>query len=174
MSPRSLASLTALTALATGCAAVALPPSAPLPSLGRAGGFSAPNDRGDLTRVPGAAARATIVELWATRCEPCRRALPALAAEAPRLEADGIACVLVGVLDGGEPVDRAREALRAWGVERDFLVDRGGGVQRAFGVDALPATLVLDRAGVVRWAAPPGAAPAAVAAAARGIARGLR
>ena len=155
-----------------GCAPAPPPPSAPLPSLGRAAAFSAPDDRGDLTRVPRAAARATVVELWATACEPCRKALPAFAAEAPRLEADGIAWVLVGVLEGGEPIQRARDALLSWGVGREFLVDRGGGVQRAFGLDALPAIVILDRAGVVRWVAPPGAPPAVVAAAARWIAAG--
>src|SRR5262249_7930491 len=96
---------------------------------------------------------------------------PALAAEAPSLARDGIALVLVGVLDGGEPIGIAQETLRSWGVERGFMVDRGGGVQRSLGVDGLPATLVLDRQGGVRWVAPAGAPAREVAAAARGVAR---
>ena len=51
-----------------------------------------------------------------------------------------------------------------------FLVDRGGGVERSLGVLGLPATLVLDRRGVVRWAAPAGARAEVVAAAAQSIA----
>jgi hypothetical protein len=168
----ALASLGVLTLLGAGCAPAAPPASAPLSSLGARASFSAPDERGDLVHVPGAGPRATVVELWATDCEPCRWALAALAAEAPRLEADGIACVLVGVLDAAEPIDSGRAALHAWGVDRAFLVDRGGGVQRALGIAALPATVVLDRAGVVRWVAPAGARPATVAAAARWIARG--
>jgi hypothetical protein len=158
-------------ALAAGCAPRVPPPSAPLPSLGKEGGFSAPDDGGDLTRVPGAAAKATVLELWATDCEPCRWSLSASTAVAPQLQAEGIAWVLVGVLDGGEPLDRARAVLRRWGVDRAFLVDRGGGVQRALRIGTLPATVVLDRAGVVRWAAPSGASPATVAAAARWVAQ---
>jgi hypothetical protein len=158
--------------LTAGCAQPAPPASAPLSSLGASAGFSAPDDRGNLVHVPGAAPRATVVELWAADCEPCRWAIAALAAEAPRLEADGIDCVLVGVLDTAEPIDHGREALRAWGVDRAFLVDRGGGVQRALGITALPATVVLDRAGVVRWVASAGARPATVSAAARWIAGG--
>jgi hypothetical protein len=154
---------------ATACAA-SLPPSAPLASLGRPASFSAPDEDGDLLHVPGRAARATVVELWSAGCEPCRAALPALAGEAAGLERDGVAVVLVSVLDGGEPIDRPRAALRAWGVARGFLVDRGGGVERMLGVDRLPATLVLDREGVVRWAAPPGAPAADVALAARRVA----
>jgi AhpC/TSA family len=161
-----------LALLPAGCAPAAPPASAQLSSLGARASFSAPDARGDLVHVPGAAPRATVVELWAADCEPCRWAIAALAAEAPRLEADGIDCVLVGVLDAAEPIDRGREALRAWGVDRAFLVDRGGGVQRALGIATLPATVVLDRAGVVRWVAPAGARPATVTAAARWIARG--
>jgi hypothetical protein len=160
----------AVAALTAGCVPRVPPRSAPLPSLGRAAGFSAPDVSGDLTRVPGAAAKATVLELWATDCEPCRGSLSAFAAVAPRLQGEGIAWVLVGVLDGGEPLDHARDVLRGWGVDRAFLVDRGGGIQRALGIEVLPATVVLDRAGVVRWAAPAGASPATVAAAARWVA----
>ncbi len=170
-----------LVVVALGCVAqascgaeVAVPASAPLPSLGRAGGFMAPDERGDLAGVPdatGMPARATVLELWATSCEACRLSLPAVVAEAPGLARDGVGVVLVGVLDGGEPIGAARAALRSWGVERGFLVDRGGGVQRALGVDGLPGTIVLDGEGVVRWVAPAGARAGTVAAAARWVAR---
>jgi AhpC/TSA family len=166
---RALAAV-ALALLAAGCARPPPPRSAPIPSLGRAGGFTVPDDGGDLTPVPSPGPRATVLELWATDCRACRPALAALAREAPRLQADDIAWVLLGVLDEGEPLDRAREVLREWGVERPFLVDRGGGVQRGLGIDALPATVVLDRRGVVRWAAPAGASAREVAAAARWVA----
>jgi hypothetical protein len=111
-----------------------------------------------------------VLELWATDCEACRPALAAFAREAPRLQGDGVAWVLLGVLEEGEPLDRVREVLRGWGVARPFLVDRGGGVQRTLGIGALPATVVLDRKGVVRWAAPASASAREVAAAARWVA----
>ena len=169
MIPR--ASLPALACLAAAsCAAPPVPPSAPIASLGRSAAFSAPDDRGDLAHVPQQADRATVLELWATRCEPCRRAVPALAARAPGLAKEGIHVVLVGVLDGGEPLEDARAALASWGVGLPFLVDRGGGVARSLGVLGFPTTLVLDRRGVVRWAAPAGARAEAVAEAARRVA----
>ena len=162
----------ACVAALAGCAPAASP-SAMLPSLDRPGGFSAPDQRGDLTRVPDPGARATILELWATSCEPCRRALPALAVEAPGLARDGIDLVLVSVLESGEPLDGAAATLRAWGVGQGFVVDRGGGVQRMLGASLLPATLVLDRSGVVRWIARAGADPREVLAAARWVARSV-
>jgi thiol-disulfide isomerase/thioredoxin len=166
-----VASLPVLACLAAAsCAPPPAPPSAPVASLGRPADFSAPDDRGDLTHVPQRAARATVLELWATSCEPCRRAVPQLAACAPGLAKDGIDVVLVAVLDGGEPIDDGRAALASWGVALPFLIDRGGGVERSLGVVGLPATLVLDRRGVVRWAAPAGAPAEAVAAAARSVA----
>jgi thiol-disulfide isomerase/thioredoxin len=171
MRPASVTRLVACLVILTGCAPAVLP-SAPLPSRERPAAFSAPDERGDLTRVPGSGARATIVELWATSCEPCREALPALAAEAPGLSHDGIALVLVSVLESGEPIDQARATLRGWGVGQGFVVDRGGGVQRMLGADRLPATLVLDRRGVVRWVAPPGTGAGAIVGAARLVASG--
>jgi thiol-disulfide isomerase/thioredoxin len=167
--PASLPRLVACLAALAGCSPAVLR-SATLPSLDKVAAFSAPDERGDLTRVPGGGARATILELWATSCAPCQKALPALAAEAPGLSRDGVELVLVSVLESAEPLDGARAMLRSWGVGRGFVVDRGGGVQRALGAGGLPATVVLDRRGVVRWVAPPGASADAVAAAARWVA----
>jgi hypothetical protein len=47
-----------------------------------------------------------------------------------------------------------------------FLVDKEGTGEREAGVRTLPATLVLDAGGKVRWVAPPGATAEAVVAAA--------
>jgi hypothetical protein len=65
--------------------------------------------------------------------------------------------VLVGVLADGESTDDAKRALGSWGVTAPFLVDRDGTGKREAGVTTLPATIVLDASGAVKWVAPPSA-----------------
>jgi hypothetical protein len=168
---RGLALAAALGMVTAGCSAPLRPrPSAPIAAIGTARGFTVPSDAGDLTPVPAAGARATVVELWASECDACGPGLVAMAAQASRERRGDIAWVLLGVLDEGEPLDRARLALRRWGIERPFLVDRGGGVQRALAIDSLPATAILDGRRVLRWVAPPRASASDVATAARWVA----
>jgi AhpC/TSA family len=90
---------------------------------------------------------------------PCKVAVPALFARKAEIEAKGARLVLVGVLADAETTEDARRALASWGVRAPFLKDSGGVSQRELGVDKLPATVVLDGTGVVRWVAPPDAAP---------------
>ena len=65
--------------------------------------------------------------------------------------------MLVGVLADGESTDDAKRALGSWGVTAPFLVDRDGTGKREAGVTTLPATIVLDASGAVKWVATPSA-----------------
>lgn len=130
----------------------------------------APDQDGAPTTIPRPGARATILDFWATWCDPCRRSVPALARAAEGAETDGIELVLVGVLDPDEPIDAAAQALQSWGAPARFVVDRGGGLKGKLGIGKLPATLILDRAGTVRWVAPAGADAEAIVRAARRVA----
>ena len=133
--------------------------------------FSVPDDQGALVVVPAGSAKATVLDFWATSCAPCSRSVPTLASRAPTLSSQGIDLRLVGVLDEGESIDDARAVLTGWGVTQGFLVDRGGSLLRQLNIDSLPATMVLDDAGVVRWVAPSGATVDEVERAAGSIAR---
>jgi hypothetical protein len=89
------------------------------------------------------------------------------------MAADGIDLVLVGVLEQEESIQQAQAALRSWGVDAPFAVDRGGTVMRKYGLDGPPASVVLDATGAVRWISPSGeTSPEAVLAAARQAAAG--
>jgi len=159
------AALLALSSL--GCGASSAPPSSPNAKNGRPIGFSLPSDEGTLVTIPLSGARFTVVDFFGPTCEPCKKSVPALHAKRAQLAEKNAKLVLVAVLADGESTDDAKRALASWGVTASFLVDKEGTGRREAGVDALPATIVLDAAGGVTWVAPVKATADDVVAAAR-------
>lgn len=141
-----------------GCGAA--PVSAPSPVLGKAIKVDLLDENGSKVSVPISGARSTVLDFWSPTCEPCRKSVPALIAKVPEIEAQGGKVVLVGVLSEDESAADAHGALESWGVRYPFLVDRGEVSQTQAGVNALPATLILDAGGVVRWVSPTGSSAA--------------
>jgi len=162
--PRLSLILVCLAPLACGHA---LPPSAPNPMLGKSVSLSLPTDDGALVTLPVAGARVTVVDFFSPTCEPCKVKVPELVAREGEIRARGGQLVLVAVLAADEPSDAARAALASWGVTHAFLVDNGSASRTGVGVDALPATLVLDAQGTLAWSAPATAAVEDVLAAVR-------
>jgi thiol-disulfide isomerase/thioredoxin len=113
-----------------------------------------PSDDGRLATLPVKRARATVIDFFAPSCGPCEKKVPALAAKRSELTAKGAVLIFVAVLGDSESTDDARRALERWGAPAPFLVDTASVSRREAGVHELPATLVLDHDGVVRWVAP--------------------
>lgn len=137
----------------TGCAS-GPPPSARHALLGKHVSLDLPTDTGNLVSVPWRGPRSYVVDFWGTTCVPCRAKLPALVAKKRELEARGASLVLVGVLGPHESAESAREVLSSWGVLEPFLVSSIDASKERASVSAVPATLVLDAGGELRWAAP--------------------
>ncbi len=122
--------------------------------LGQPVTFALPSNSGALVSVPAKGARFTVLDFFSPSCEPCKKKLPALYAKRDALEKKGAQLVLVAVL-GDEPTDDATKALGSWGVGgAPFLVDHGDVSRVSAGVTGLPATLVLDAQGTLKWSAP--------------------
>jgi len=150
---RTLVPLVIVSCLAA-CGAGHSPASSPTSGPVRCeadGGFSTPNDKGALVDVPDPTSRATVVEMCASWCKGCEKSVPALLEHRAQLEADGVRVVLLGVLEDGESIDDTRSSLASWGVSDPFLIDRGGVLMRRYGFSDLPASVVLDAKGNVRW-----------------------
>jgi thiol-disulfide isomerase/thioredoxin len=131
----------------SGCAST-LPPSEPHALLGRT---PAPAERpglgGDFVTVP-AHAQVTVVDFWATYCEPCLAVMPAYEALWQEHRADGL--VVIGVAADDNP-GLVAERLRAVQVTYPNLLDDDQrSLQGAYHVTDLPRTFLFDRKGRLR------------------------
>ena len=102
-----------------------------------------------LTREPGAAA--TLVNVWATWCGPCREEFPALVSLAERRREDGLRVLFVSAdFEDQAPAARAflaeHKAPGPWLIKGQKDMEFINGLDRRW-TGALPATLVYDANG---------------------------
>jgi thiol-disulfide isomerase/thioredoxin len=102
--------------------------------------FSLPNTTGADVALETARGHVVLVHFFATWCEPCREELPALNRLAAR--ANGSVNVLaIAVADADRSVQRF---FKTTPVDFPILLDRDRAVAKAWSVETLPTTFVLD------------------------------
>jgi peroxiredoxin len=89
-----------------------------------------------------------ILNFWATWSGGSRQEMPLLEALYKKYHRAGL--VLFGINIDGSP-DAAEEMVRALSITYPVLLDRRNEVAKAFQVDQLPLTVLIDREGVVRY-----------------------
>jgi thiol-disulfide isomerase/thioredoxin len=100
--------------------------------------------------------KVTVVNIWATDCIPCRKALPPLIDLARRYHDRGLE--VIGINIEGVPEESARRTVRAFveahGLPYRCLIGSRAAIRSLLSQFAgIPTTLFLDRAGNVRLAA---------------------
>ncbi len=99
-------------------------------------------DGGERVRLSALRGKVVLIDFWATWCEPCRRSLPR---HAELAETFGDRLVVLAVsLD--ETHEVARRFIARQKIALDFFHDSGKAAE-AFGVEAMPYAVILDRQG---------------------------
>ena len=141
--------LAALALLGAAACAAPRPVVRPAAALGKALDLSAPDLQGREVDLGQERGKVTVVDFWATWCEPCRDALPALDALWHELAPRGLAVYGVSFDEELVPIGPFLREVR---VRFPILWDRGGERLAArFDIARLPTTLVVDRRGVIRY-----------------------
>jgi thiol-disulfide isomerase/thioredoxin len=108
-----------------------------------------PDLHGQARRVRDWSGQVTIVNFWATWCEPCREEIPLLLAARATYRSQGLEVVGIGI----DQIDKIREFASKFKIDYPLLIGdtRALDVMRDLGnqAGALPYTVVLDRAGRV-------------------------
>jgi thiol-disulfide isomerase/thioredoxin len=104
-----------------------------------------------MARVREPGARATLVNVWATWCGPCREEFPAIVSLAERRKADGLRVLFVSA-DFDDQAADARAFLASHHAPAPWLMKTGNDMEFINGLErswsgALPATLVYDSTG---------------------------
>ena len=94
------------------------------------------------------AGRVLVVNLWATWCDPCEREQPVLAAAHAEAAPDGP--FFLGIDERDDPA-AALKWIEDYDVGYPSLSDRTGYLAYRFGVPFLPATIVIDADGLLRY-----------------------
>ncbi len=88
-----------------------------------------------------------IVDFWASWCEPCAEAMPALERMYQRYRGQGL--VIIGVSED-RAADNARGFLQRANVTFPVMHDSDHSVANAYRPPTMPSTYIIDRQGVVR------------------------
>ena len=110
--------------------------------------FQAVTLAGPSVRVPADyAGKVVALRFWADWCPYCRKEMAELGPVHARLGGEGLEILAVNV---AQDRNTARRFVEPLGIAYPVLLDPEGAVARAYGVQALPVTWLLDRRGVVR------------------------
>jgi peroxiredoxin len=144
---RRLLALLGLAALAAGVTT-----SAGAATLGLIGhnapDFALPAVVGSNVRLSEYRGQAVIISFWSSRCSVCARQLMLLDRLYSTYRSAGLIVIAVSVDD--DPV-HAEQYARAHAGGFPLLLDSAKTVSRAYAIDRLPSTVLIDRSGIVRY-----------------------
>jgi cytochrome c biogenesis protein CcmG/thiol:disulfide interchange protein DsbE len=91
--------------------------------------------------------KVTLVNIWATWCEPCKIEMPSMERAYRALAPRGFAIAAVSIDEGGP--DEVRAFGQELGLSFDLLQDRSNRVAQIYQTTGVPESFLLDRRGVI-------------------------
>ena len=105
---------------------------------------------GDSVSLAGERGKVVLLNVWATWCHPCRDEIPELQAVHERYRGRGLELVGVSV-DAEGAHDQIRAFMTEFRMTYPIWLDPDERISTQFLVVGVPATFLIDRAGVLRW-----------------------
>ena len=110
--------------------------------------FTLPARDGGTVRLSSLKGQVVMINFWATWCGPCRQEMPLLAKLQAKYEPLGF--TLLGVNIEADSA-AAQDWLKGTTVDFPILFDRQNEVAAHFGLQGMPSSVFIDRAGNVRY-----------------------
>jgi peroxiredoxin len=110
--------------------------------------FALKSATGENLRLSEYRGEVVMINFWATWCGPCRQEMPLLDQLHNRYERVGFRLLGVNIDDDSR---RAMQMVQELGVTFPVLFDESKTVSKLYQVEAMPVTVLLDRAGTVRY-----------------------
>ncbi len=110
--------------------------------------FALKSSSGENLRLSEYRGNVVMINFWATWCGPCRQEMPLLDELYVRYERVGFSLLGVNIDDDSR---RAMQMIEELGVSFPVLFDARKEVSRLYEVEAMPVTVLVDRAGNVRY-----------------------
>ena len=108
--------------------------------------FKLANLRGERVSLREFRRGTTLVNFWASWCDPCKKEVPVLNELQQSLSASGVTIVGISVEEPREAVDAF---VRKHQIQYPVLLDSDGSISRRYGLIGLPMNVIVDREGVV-------------------------
>jgi thiol-disulfide isomerase/thioredoxin len=110
--------------------------------------FALRSMKGPSVRLSEHLGEVVVINFWATWCGPCRQEMPLLDQLYGKYQRAGLVLLSVNIDETLEPAIEMAQTLK---VSYPVLFDTRKEVSRAYDVSAMPVTVLVDRAGVVRY-----------------------
>lgn len=110
--------------------------------------FALRSMKGSPVRLSEHLGEVVVINFWATWCGPCRQEMPLLDQLYGKYQRAGLILLSVNIDETAAPAIEMAQTLE---VSYPVLFDSRKEVSRAYEVSAMPVTVLVDRAGVVRY-----------------------
>ncbi len=119
-----------------------------LPSLGRAPAWTLKDLDGNEVTSAQFRGKVMVVDFWATWCPPCRAEIPGYIELQKKYGKDGL--VIVGVSLDQKGAEHVKKFVQTQGINYPVVLGDEEVVKAFGGVEAIPTTFLIDRAGEIR------------------------